>query len=1117
MRVFSTLVEAVSHSFNLIRTEKLRGGRLVKFKGTVASHAPFALSVLIVATAGSGAFAACTDAATARANGGNVCVANNTAYTATGGGNGVIGSAGVGSQLTLSQSAVTATSTSGTAVVAQNRSTMIVNSLTARSGQNNYADALQVYDNGTLMTVNGNLIAVRRAGGAEGNAINVQGGGVLHVLGNVNVVANATPSAGISSARGIVVGSGGVIDIDGDTSVTTSGLFAHGVVAAPGGKINSTTVPTLGSALATFNNLSVSTSGYGSFGMWASGALGNALVVNGQLTVTTSNTASDAIYSTGGDILVDPSASSGTANSIGEIVLRSGSVTTQGQSASGVHAAAYGGSAPNYIDGAAITLGGGAGGPTVSTTGQSATAVLAESLVANGSASVDMQGGTVTTSGDQSLGLQAVTSAGGNASISFTGGSVTTSGADAHALEATTADGTVKVDVGPAAKALATGAGSTGVRALSATGGDVTVTLQGTVNGGSGTGVGVETGTAAGKTSTIIIGPTANIGAVSGVALTNNGGDSDVQVSGTAVVSGSVALADGSDRLIIDGADMSGMTTLDGGDDLSSADGFVDKLTMKGLSGSLTGANLLNWERIVLLGSTVSFADNQLVTGSDAGDGLSLVTGTTLDMRGSFALTGNLDVGAGSSLLASAAGSFSTSGSVNNAGIMNFQNGSAGDVMTVRGDYTGSGGELRFDTMLDGDTSATDWMHVFGNASGNTVIYVNALGGLGAQTSQGIRLVLVDGSSSSSAFTLGNSAPLEAGAYVYDLAYGNPGSKTDQNWYLRSVKKFVPSPGGGGAVVPVIGSMGALYESAPNGLLGALSDLPTLEQRVGANTIGGQDADGQRLSWVRFAGDRASVTPGMSTAGARYDATTWSIQGGLTLGRIDTARGEWVLGVTAQSGQASIDTVNAIGRGTVDAKSHGLGATATWYGDQGSYLDLQAQVNRVSADFETATHGSLARDIGMTETSVSAEVGHRYRLSETSALVPQAQLTFAHLSGARFTDSQSNTVDIAGTDRVIGRIGLAYEYYAKGMDDAGGQKFYVIGNLLHDFSDESAVTLSGARLTAKPATTFAEIGLGGSMQLGEGKSIYGEASYRSALNGGGSDGASVTVGFKMEW
>jgi outer membrane autotransporter protein len=85
------------------------------------------------------------------------------------------------------------------------------------------------------------------------------------------------------------------------------------------------------------------------------------------------------------------------------------------------------------------------------------------------------------------------------------------------------------------------------------------------------------------------------------------------------------------------------------------------------------------------------------------------------------------------------------------------------------------------------------------------------------------------------------------------------------------------------------------------------------------------------------------------------------------------------------------------------------------------------------------------------------------------------------------------------------------------MDDAGGQKFYVIGNLLHDFSDESAVTLSGARLTAKPATTFAEIGLGGSMQLGEGKSIYGEASYRSALNGGGSDGASVTVGFKMEW
>ncbi len=70
---------------------------------------------------------------------------------------------------------------------------------------------------------------------------------------------------------------------------------------------------------------------------------------------------------------------------------------------------------------------------------------------------------------------------------------------------------------------------------------------------------------------------------------------------------------------------------------------------------------------------------------------------------------------------------------------------------------------------------------------------------------------------------------------------------------------------------------------------------------------------------------------------------------------------------------------------------------------------------------------------------------------------------------------------------------------------------------LHDFSDESTVTLSGATLTAKPASTFAEIGLGGSIQLDEGKSIFGEASYRSALNGGGSDGASVSVGFKMEW
>jgi outer membrane autotransporter protein len=1117
MRVYSTLVEAVSYSFNLIRSEKLRGGRLVKLKGTVASHAPFALSALIVASAGSGAFAACTDATTARANGGSVCVAINTTYTSAGGSNGVIGSAGVGSKLTLSQSSVTATATSGTAVVAQNRSTMIVNSLTARSGQNNDADALQVYDSGTVMTVNGNLIAVRRAGGSGGNAINVQGGGVLRVLGNLNVVSNATPTPGVASARGIVVGSGGVIDIDGDTSVTTSGLFAHGVVAAPGGKINATTVPTPGSALATFNNLTVSTSGVGSYGMWASGGMNNALIVNGQLSVTTTNAAADAIYSTGGDILVDPSATSGTANSIGEIVLRSGTVTTQGQSAMGVHAAANGGTAPNYIDGASITLGGTSGGPTISTAGIGATAVLAESTVANGSAVIDMQGGNVYTIGGQAHGLQALTSISGNASITLSGGTVAMTGPGAHALDAEAANGAVTVVVGPSATATATGADSTGVRALSMTGGDVSVTLAGTVTGGSGTGLAVETGTAAGQTSSVTIGSGADIGAGSGVALTNNGGDSDVQVSGSAIVRGSVALAGGSDDLLIDGADMSQMTTLDGGDDLSSADGFVDTLTLKGLSGSLTGANFLNWENVVLDGSSIAFVDNQLVTGSDAGNGLSLVNSATLDAGSGFALTGNLDIGAGSLLQATGAGVFSFAGSVGNAGTMDFRNGVAGDQITVGGDYVGAGGALHFDTSLGGDGSATDFLHVFGNVSGTTLLYVQALGGAGAQTAQGIKLVQVDGTSSATAFSLGNSAPLEAGAYVYGLSFSDPANAADQSWYLRSVLKFVPTPGGGGGAVPVISAMGALYESAPNALLGALANMPRLESRIGDSVIGGWGDDGDRVSWVRFAGDRASTTPDQSTSGASYDASSWSMQAGLTLGRIDTARGEWVIGVTAQSGQASVDTVNGMGRGAIDARSYGLGATATWYGDQGSYLDLQAQVNRISADFETAAQGSLARDIGMTEMAVSAEIGHRYRLSETSALVPQAQITFAHLSGARFTDSQANSVDIAGTDRVMGRIGLAYEFVSKGSDDASAQKIYVIGNLLHDFSDESTVTLSGAKLTAKPASTFAEIGLGGAIQLDEGKSIYGEASYRSALNGGGSDGASVAVGFKMEW
>lgn len=82
------------------------------------------------------------------------------------------------------------------------------------------------------------------------------------------------------------------------------------------------------------------------------------------------------------------------------------------------------------------------------------------------------------------------------------------------------------------------------------------------------------------------------------------------------------------------------------------------------------------------------------------------------------------------------------------------------------------------------------------NATGTTYLSINNTGGLGAQTSKGILLVQVDGTSDTNAFTL--ASPVLAGAYEYIL---NRGSGTDaQNWYLQSfVYTLPPDPDSGGS------------------------------------------------------------------------------------------------------------------------------------------------------------------------------------------------------------------------------------------------------------------------------------------------------------------------------
>jgi fibronectin-binding autotransporter adhesin len=229
--------------------------------------------------------------------------------------------------------------------------------------------------------------------------------------------------------------------------------------------------------------------------------------------------------------------------------------------------------------------------------------------------------------------------------------------------------------------------------------------------------------------------------------------------------------------------------------------------------------------------------------------------------------------------------------------------------------------------------------------------------------------------------------------------------------------------------------------------------------------------------------------------------------------------GQWVLGVTGQYGQVSSTVTSALGFGTIDAEGFGVGATATWYGNTGTYVDLQGQMNWIDSDIASSAAGALATDQNTKAYALSAEVGHRFALNETSAIVPQAQLTWGSIDGGSFTDSAGNAVDLGNNDQTIGRIGLAYEYTPNVAAAGNPTKAYVIGNILHDFSGDSSVQVGGASLSTGAAeTTWGEIGVGGSYAMDANKTLYGEAAYRTSF-GGSSDnnGLSGTVGLRIQW
>jgi len=451
--------------------------------------------------------------------------------------------------------------------------------------------------------------------------------------------------------------------------------------------------------------------------------------------------------------------------------------------------------------------------------------------------------------------------------------------------------------------------------------------------------------------------------------------------------------------------------------------------------------------------------------------------------------------------------------------------------LTVAGNYLGNGGTLEIETVLGDDNSATDLLAITGDTAGSTNVRVINLGGVGAQTAEGIKIVDVGGVSAGDFTLLGHytfeGAPaIVAGAYAYRLHQGGVSTPADGDWYLRSALIDGTTPTG-----PLYQAGAPLYEAYAT-ILQSFNELETLQQRVGnrAWTTGlietgavPEAAGATGGIWGRIVGRHADMGSRFSTTGADFDVGTWQLQAGADRQLYSGEQGNLVGGLSARYGTIAADVNSVFGDGSIDSTGYGLGGTLTWYGSGGFYLDAQANVTWYDSALASSTAStSLVSGNDGFGYALGVEAGQQVAVAPNWSITPQAQLTYSEVAYDGFTDAYGAAVSLAeGNDLTI-RLGLSADYQNSWTDEAGETSrihAYGIANLYYDVLPNSRTDVAGVELVNTQDNLWGGLGIGGTYAWGEDEyAIHGQVGVNTSLvNFGSSYNLAGTAGLTVRF
>lgn len=464
---------------------------------------------------------------------------------------------------------------------------------------------------------------------------------------------------------------------------------------------------------------------------------------------------------------------------------------------------------------------------------------------------------------------------------------------------------------------------------------------------------------------------------------------------------------------------------------------------------------------------------------------------------------------------------------VNNGGIISLVSTTSNvfDVFTINGNYSGNDGYIIFDTVLHDDTSESDNLIITGNTSGNSKVKVQNIGGVGAETIEGIKLITVNGES------LGNfeqEGRIVAGAYDYFLRRGNGDTTSTKDWYLSSnyavpiePPPIEPPPIEPPPIEPPPGPTKKVYRPESGSYIANLAAsknlfVHRLHDRLGEANYTDSLINNENVSsiWVRNVGgyNKFNDKSGqLKTTGSRYilhlggDIAQWS----------NSEKDRYHVGLMAGYARSSSTTDSRITNYSSDGKVSGysLGTYGTWYSNEkdktGFYTDIWAMYSWF--DNEVQGEGLAKEKYNSNGLTASLEIGYTYEIDEKWYSIknytlkdikyyiqPKGQIIYLGVDADNHTEKNGTYIKSSSSDNIQTRLGVRFFANNFSIDNKHVNKEYqpfLEVNWIHN-TEDYGVVMDNIKNNQEGVSDIAEIKLGVEIKIKQDISLWGNFSQQ---------------------